>query len=129
MTGHRVIEATYVGGVLYTPDGPDVPDEVLPRIGDHLFPDGVRPVVEQAGSESTPSGDGGDGGTGDGDRPTGRHGFDRWLQYAGEQGVDVPEDVIDAKDKAALAALVEQHEKAAAAAAQGDPGAGDGSGA
>ncbi len=56
------------------------------------------------------------------DRPTKRHGFDAWLEYAGTQGIDVPDDVIDAKDRDAVIALVE----AAAEAAKGDPGAGDG---
>lgn len=122
----RVTSATYVRGVLYTPDGPDVPQDVLGLIGDHLIAEEDRQPVDDGqdtgtdgGGEQKPDGDV----TGAGGRPDGRHGFDRWLTYAGEQGVDVPEDVIDGKDKDALIALVEQHE---AAATQTGPGADDG---
>jgi hypothetical protein len=134
--GTRVTAPTFVGGVLYTPDGPDVPDDIVARIGAHLLPEGYDAPAGDDG------GDKGDGGEPPHDpnadpqtptpaeRPNGRHGWDTWLRYAGEQGVDVPDDVVQAEDKARLIDLVEKHEADAAAAAgaapQGDPGAGNG---
>lgn len=125
--GTRVTAPTFVDGVLYTPDGPDVPDDVLDRIGAHLLPE-AEPVADDEGEK----GDGGEQTGGEGEkveRPNGRHGVETWLRYAGAQGIDVPDSAVD--DKAQIIALVEQHEAAAAAAEgdgtpQGDPGAGNG---
>lgn len=127
--GTRVTAPTFVGGVLYTPDGPDVPDEAVARIGAHLLPEDYEAPDGDTDGDATKA----DAPKVDGDqteRPNGRHGWDTWLRYAGEQGVEVPDDVVDAEDKARLIDLVEKHEADAAAAAgadpQGDPGAGNG---
>lgn len=120
--GTRVTAPTFVEGVLYTPDGPDVPDEVLGSIGAHLLPEDY----EDPAGDGEPHDPNADPQTpAPADRPNGRHGWDTWLRYAGEQGVEVPDDVIAAEDKARLIDLVEKHE----AAAQGDPGDGNGQGA
>jgi hypothetical protein len=50
--------------------------------------------------------------TGDGSptKPNGNAGFDKQLAWAQHLGIEVPADVVDAKDRDAVKALIEAHE-------------------
>lgn len=96
--GAQVNAPVYVGGRFFDA-GAEVPDELLDLVGDHLF-DGGKPVAAVEVPE----------------KPNGRSSEEKWAEYAEALGLDVPDDA----DKAAIRALVDEHEKAQEAAASAD---------
>lgn len=146
----KVNAPVYIGQTLYTPDGPDVAEEHLPLLGDHLFDKGKPDVDEHAGEtlqeradrlkaeldevlallqqenddqakataqaeadaeKARAEADAAKEQTGGTpvERPDGRAGTEKWLEYAQAQGITVPDG--SREDKAAIRTLVEEHEK------------------
>jgi hypothetical protein len=135
----KVNAPVYVGQTLYTPDGPDVAEEHLPLIGDHLF-DGGKPEAEDepekigdkverlrrelaeaeaefdlAVQEMTAAKAAEDTAAATAKAeaeksvPAAQAGVEKWLAYAESIGIQVPAE--SREDKAAIRTLVEEHEK------------------
>lgn len=72
----------------------------------------ARGLIEKVPSaETTPEGDAGSGQADDTPtKPGGNAGFDKQYAWAQHLGIEVPADVVEAKDKDAVKALIVKHE-------------------
>lgn len=75
----------------------------------------ARGLIEKVPTaETAPDGDAGSGPADDAPtKPGGNAGFDKQYAWAQHLGIEVPADVVEAKDKDKVKALIVAHEKAA----------------
>jgi len=111
-TKHKVtatmIVAKTASGPRYFDRGATLPADVDDKERKRLVASGLVEIVN-AEEKQAPSG-------GDGPKkPAGNAGFGKHLEYARAIGIEVSEDVVKSEDKDAVRALIEAHEKAAAA--------------
>lgn len=91
VAGVYVHDPKTLAPVFYGPDD-EVPDEHAALIGDHVWTDGARPVVEQPNPQSVPDGTGGgDGGaaTLPNDAPARSATRGEWDAYAEDKDIDI----------------------------------------
>lgn len=100
-----------VGGTdRYLYRGARVPDAVEKKDLDRLVSVGLLEVLEVDLEE--PEGEG-SGTPTEPTKPAANAGWDKHLAWAKHLGIEVPADVVEAKDKDKVKALIEAHEKAA----------------
>lgn len=105
------------GGETYLRRGRLLPDSVPTEEAKRLLELGLVEKVEI--TDPAPPGDGGSaggsaGGSGDGGAPTkpaGNAGYDKHAAWAVSLGIEIPAEVAAAKDRDAVKALIEAHEK------------------
>lgn len=98
------------GGETYLRRGRRLPDSVEPEEVKRLVRLGLVETIEVEVPDPAPSGATPDGAP---TKPAPNAGFDKQLAWAQHLGIEVPADVIEAKDKDQVKALIEAHEKAA----------------
>lgn len=100
------------GGETYLRRGRRLPDSVESDEVKRLVKLGLVETVEVEVPDPAPAPS---GGTPDGalTKPAPNSGFDKQLAWAQHLGIEVPADVVEAKDKDKVKALIEAHEKAA----------------